>query len=344
MDEKPTGSDSGVSIEERVERIISQPQEQQTEEVTQEATPVTEQETPEVEAEVPAKDAPEEADGPQISLSDAAKILGVEESLLDVDEDGTLKIKTKIDGQEGAAKLQDFLKSYQLQGHIDAKSRKVAEESQRIQAERVQFEEMARQEVQRFETLVGVTQQQLMNEFAQTDWDALSRDDPIDYVAKKHAYEARYAQVQGLMGQAMQYRQSLERSQQMRYAQHLQAESQRLSSLIPEWSDVNTANAEKGQIAEWLLSRGASQNAVNSLYDAGIVSALRKAMLADKAAPKIAAIEKKVRAAPKLVKPGQSVDATQREAEGLQSLKDQIRKSGGKNNSVEEWLIRTGRV
>lgn len=341
MDEKPTGGDAGVSIEERVERVISQPQES---EAPQEATEETEAVTPDVDAEVPAKDAQEEAEGPQISLSDAAKILGVDESLLDVDSDGTLKLKTKVDGQEGAAKLPDLLKSYQLQGHIDAKSRAIAEEARRHQAERVQFEEMARREVSQFETVMSVAQQQLMHEFAQINWDELSQNDPIDYIAKKHAFEARNAQVQGLMQQANNYRQQLDQSQQARLQQHLQAESQRLANAIPEWADPNTANAEKAQVAEWLMANGASQQAVNSIYDAGIVYALRKAMLADKAAPKVAAVEKKVRSAPKLVKPGQSTDASQRAAEGLQSLKDQIRKTGGKGGSAEEWLIRSGRV
>lgn len=342
MDEKPTGGDAGVSIEERVERIIShQPEEK--EEVKQEAPEGVKEEASE-EVEAPESDAQEEEDGPQISLSDAAKILGVDESILDVDEDGTLKIKTKIDGQEGAAKLQDFLKSYQLQGHIDAKSRAIAEEAKRVQAERMQFEEMARNEVSRFETLVNVAQQQLMREFASVDWDDLSENYPTDYIAKKHAFEARHAQIQGLTQQAMQYRQQLEQSQQMRVAQHLQAESQRLTSAIPEWSDPNRANQEKAEMAEWLMANGASPQAVNSLYDAGIVAALRKAMLADKAAPKVAAVEKKVRAAPKLVKPGQSVDASQRKAEGLQSLKERIKKTGGKGDSVTEWLIAAGKV
>lgn len=97
-------------------------------------------------------------------------------------------------------------------------------------------------------------------------------------------------------------------------------------------------------MAEWLMANGASPQAVNSLYDAGIVYALRKAMLADRAAPKVAAVEKKVRSAPKLVKPGQSVDANQRKAEGLQSLKERIRKTGGKGDSVAEWLIAAGKV
>lgn len=341
MDEKPTASDSGASIEERVEKLISH-QPEQKEEAKQEAPEGAQQEASEVEA--PESDAQEEEDGPQISLTDAAKILGVDEALLDVDEDGTLKIKTKIDGQEGAAKLQDFLKSYQLQGHIDAKSRAIAEEAKRVQAERMQFEEMARGEVSRFETLVNVAQQQLMREFASVNWDELSQNDPVDYVAKKHAFEARHAQIQGLTQQAMNYRQQLEQSQQMRVAQHIQAESQRLSTLIPEWSDATKANQEKGELAEWLLSAGATPQAVNSLYDAGIVAALRKAMLADKAAPKVAAVEKKVRAAPKLVKPGQSVDAGQRAAEGLRSLKEQIRKTGGKSDSIAEYLIASGRV
>src|SRR6478752_4270167 len=52
---------------------------------------------------------------PQLTTSDLAKYLGLEDGSLDLEEDGSVKFKTKVDGVEGAAKLQDLLKSYQLQ-------------------------------------------------------------------------------------------------------------------------------------------------------------------------------------------------------------------------------------
>lgn len=340
-DEKPTAPEGGASIESRIENYLAA---EEGKEAGPEPSAPAEKETPEAnQVEEPADGEQEQEEGPQLSISDVAKILGVDESVLDVDEDGALKVRTKIDGAEGVAKFNELLKSYQLQGHVDAKAREAAEFQKQLHAERVQLESIAQAKAQELWHMANVAQQILMQDAARIDWDSLAQNDPVEYVAKKHQFDARSQQVQQFMGAAGQQVQQIQQYAQQRAMQALEAEERRLPTLIPEWSDMSVRAREKGAIAEWLKGRGASQAAINSLTDASLVAALRVAMLAEKTTSKTADVEKKVRSAPKLVKPGQSVDARQRAGETVRGLKEQIRKSGGKAG-IAEYLIAAGKV
>ena len=342
--------DGGASVTERIERYLaaSEPQEQQEtqEQPGQQSAP----ETPETQqAEAPESDVPEQAEETQLSLSDVAKILGVDETALDVDEDGTVKVKTKVDGKEGAAKFNDLLKSYQLQGHIDAKAREAAE-MHRQAAERVQqFESFAQQKAQEFAQIFNAAQALFTEEFGQVNWDDLAKNDPIGYVEKQHAYNAKLQKLNQI-GQAYQNEaQNFQQAQQYRHAQKLASEAQRLSTLVPEWADEKTATAEKTQLVSWLQNMGANPETIAALdgsvfADAALLKALRIGMLADANKGKAQAIQKKVLTAPKLVKPGQSVDARERQASSVKELKAQVIKTGGKRGSVADWLIATGKV
>lgn len=332
--EQPT-ADGGASVTERLEAMLAR---DEPEQVGEEAA------SPEVPAvEEPAGDAPDEAEGPQLELSDVAKVLGFDESMLDVDEDGSLKIKTKIDGVEGAAKLQDLVKSYQLQGHIDAKVRQVAEQ-EKAHAERVnQIEQYAQTKLQELDSLAQAAQQMLAAEAQAVDWDRLVMDDPVGYTAKRHEFERKSQQVQQFLQAAQQQRHQVSEAMQWKRAQELQKEASRLSTLIPEWSDVKTREAERGEMLQWLTSKGVGQQTIATLADAGLVAALRAGMLAEKQAPKVAEVKKAVKAAPKLVRPGQGVTSQDRQSESVRGLKETIRKSGGKQG-VAEYLIATGKV
>jgi hypothetical protein len=333
--ENPTG-DAGASITERIENYLSTPKEPQQYDAEPEA--------PETQAEeLPAGDEPPESDEPQLSLSDIAKYLGVEDNLLDLDEDGSVKVKTKIDGKEGAAKLQDLVKSYQLQGHVDARAREAAEQARTLQDRVSQFEAYAQTEAQKFATLAHIANQELMREVADINWQELARNDPAEYIAKQAEFQGRQARVQQLMAEAQEQQNKFQQVQQYRYQQTIEAEAQRLKTLIPEWSDNTVRESERGELVKWAKGHGLTDADISSLVKADHVAVLRKAWLYDQGKAKANIVEKQVRVAPKLVKPGQSADAVQRQQNSLRDLKDNIRKSGGKRG-IAEYLMASGKV
>lgn len=340
--ENPTG-DAGASITERIERFLS-PEPQPAQEVEpQKADDYQPESVPETAEEQPASDESAESNEPQLSLSDLAKYLGVDESTLDVDDDGSVKVKTKIDGKEGAAKFQDLVKSYQLQGHVDAKAREAAEKDKALQERVQQFESYAQQEAQKLNQLAYIANQELMREVAEIDWQSLARSDPAEYVAKQAEFQTRQARVNQLMNAAQQQNSQWQQAQQVKQAQYLQSEAQRLTTLIPDWADQDKAKTEKAAIREYAIKQGFSVQEVDNLSRADTVALLRKAWLYDQGKGKAAVIEKQVRIAPKLVKPGQSLSASQRNEESVRGLKEQIRKSGGRQG-ISEYLMATGKV
>lgn len=351
--ENPTG-DAGASITERLESYLAakeqpaseqqRPQTERPKEEQQQAQPEQEVEAPnEAEVEATESDAQEQASEPQITLTDLAKYLGVEESMLDVDDDGGLQLKTKIDGKEGAAKLQDLLKSYQLQGHVDAKAREAAEHQKALQERVQQFEQYAQAETNRLTELAGLAYQELLQDAAGINWNELAVNDPAEYVRQQHLFQQRQARVNQLRAEVEQRNQQADSRRQAEQQKFIQAEYQRLPVVIPEWSDATVAEKEMSELRGYAKKSGFSDADLDRLNRADMVSVLRKAWLYDQGKAKAATVEKQVRAAPKLVKPGQSVDARQRSADNVRDLKTTIRKSGGKSG-IAEYLLATGKV
>jgi hypothetical protein len=339
-------ADSGASIVDRLDRYLgntpAEAPEEQAEVNSDAQDGETQTEIPET-AEDQASDDSSESDEPQIALQDVASYLGVDESALDVDEDGSILVRTKIDGQEGTAKFQDLVKSYQLQGHVDAKARQAAEEARILQDRVQQFETYAQSEAAKLSQLAQVAQAEFLADANAIDWQSLARNDPAEYVAKHAEFEAKRNRLNQFMAELNNSNEALRQQQAQRNEHMIQAESQRLTTLIPEWSDVSIAKTEADAIEKYALSQGFSQQDVSSITRADMLAVLRKAWLYDQGKQKATIAEKKVRIAPKLVKPGQSKDDKQTAAEGMQGLRSQIRKTGGKKGVVE-YLLASGKV
>lgn len=341
QDGNPTATEnSGASTLERLESFLAA-----REEPVQPKTPET---VPEKADEVPVEakteevvetsdDAPTEAE-PQLSLSDLAKYLGVDENQLDVADDGHVAIKTKIDGQEGTAKLADFLKTYQLRGHVDNETRAVAEQRKALQAEREQFQQQARQQSEYVASLAQQAQSELMADFNAIDWNQLSSEDPAEYVRQQHQFQQRSQRINQMHTQAQQLAQQ---HNQQAFVESTHKAAAYLEDKIPGWKPGNEVDTAIMQYAQSIGVADGIGDAIRRNPGLGVL--LHQAMQQGKQSDAKAIAEKKVRSAPKLVKPGQSTDANQRAAQEVSALKSAIRKSGGKSG-IAEYLMRTGKV
>ncbi len=349
--ENPTTGDSGASITDRLERFLSD------EPATEAKAPVEEKEDS---SEVDPSGATEQEEEPQsvVSTADVAKFLGVDESALDVDEDGTIKVKTKIDGKEGTAKFQELLKNYQLQGHAENKARQAAEAEKAANARRAEIEQQATARLQQVEQMANVAAAELMREYQSTDWENLRFTEPGLYAAKKSDFQERGAKLQQVAQAANAERAHIEArnlaEMQKRQDAFVSQQREMLPEIIPEWKDQSIRAREQQEIYEYGLKNGFDKPArylengkrkdgkeIDLFFDASRVALLRKAMLYDKQQQSKPAIENKVRAAPKLVKPGQVTDSGP--AQQLRNLRTQIKASGGKRG-IEEYLIASGKV
>ncbi len=355
--ENPTGGDAGASIQERMESFLAaedSPEPEQTAkgnagaggELDFEGTGGDDQPDPDANADQddkPAGDESEVDQGPQITTADLAKFLGVDESLVDVDDDGNPILKTKIDGKDGAAKFTDVLKSYQLQGHVDNKAREVAEQQKALQQRIAEADQAAAARIEKLEAAVGLAQKELMREFENVPWAELRAQNPGEYSALFADFQARQARLDQFTQQAQAEREQQQQKQMEQYQQFAMQERQRVTEFIPEWKSEETAAKEKKEIKDWALKNGFEDQELRSIIRSPHVAALRKAMLYDQLQNSKKVVEAKVRTAPKLVKAGQA-QASSREQVTVRNLRDNVRKSGGKTDAVAAFLIASGKA
>ncbi len=342
--ENPTGGDAGASTLDRLERFLSAEEapEQQAE-PTPEAT--SEQADAQEDTATENADASGQTDETpnEYQLADIAKLLGADESALDVDEDGSVLVKTKVDGQEGKVKFADLVKSYQLQGHVDKQVREAAEmrKAAQEQAQAAQQQSQIQQQLVGQMAEVKAVEAELAK-YTAVNWRDLYDSDPATAAKLDHQYrelQQQHAQKSNAVNQAHQ--QILNQQEQQRHAT-LVSERQALLKAVPEWSDDAKAAKDKEAIMADLKSRGYSDSDLQGLSDHKAVLLARDAWLyrQQQTANKVA--EKQVRAAPKIIKPGTSGQGAS-QAKTINNLKIAVRTSGTRE-SVADYLLATGKV
>ena len=284
----------------------------------------------------------EEGETPnEYQIADVAKLLGADEGSLDVDEDGSVLVKTKIDGQEGKVKFADLIKSYQLQGHVDKQVREAAELRKQAQ----DFAQQVQQQTQVQQAVVGklAEAKAIEAEYAQyagVNLEALWDSDPVQagkINQRMLRLQSDYQQKQNEISQATQH---IKQSQDQQNVASLQMERQALMKACPEWSSDAIATKEKQAIAVDLKSRGYTDADIQGLSDHKAVLLARDAMLYRQQKAAANTTEKQVRQAPKIIKPGSSAP---RNTNAIQKIHQEVKRTGSRQ-SVMDYLLSTGKV
>lgn len=364
MNEEAT--QEGASIHEQILARISPPEEKEEQEITdnlsesEEISETQSDDTQDVESdpseeEEVSQDA-ERAAEPQIELSELASYLGIDADKLDVDDDGAILVKTKIDGQEGFAKFNDLVKSHQLEGHLNKQNMEVVEKQKQLDARRAELEATVQSKISETEALMQLAYKELTSEYQSVDWSELRHDDPAEYAARQQDFKARQDRIAESYSKLQQEKQQQQAQQYQRLTEHLQAEDQKLYQAIEGWSKPEVAKKEFSDVMSYLSGAygyqadelyGLRDNAGNliqpGISDHRVVVLARKAMLYDQLQQTKPKITKQVRAAPKIVKPG-AVKQVDLNVKKQQELRDKVKKSGGKQGSVAAYLMETGKV
>ena len=339
MDQELSTPTGGESTLERLEAMLSAddaPDESSTPpEAKQADAPATETE------EVDADEKESETPTNEYQLADVAKLLGADESSLDVDEDGSITVKTKIGGEDGKVKFADLIKSYQLQGHVDKQVREAAE----VRKQANEYAAQVQQQTQVQQAVVGkiAEAKSIEAELAQyqgIDWNVLIDSDPVQAMKLERQMRDLQGKHQQRVNEINQAAQYVQQSQQQQTAASLENERQALMQAVPEWSSEAVAVKEKQAIAADLKSRGYSERDIQNLSDHKAVLLARDAMLyrQQKAAGSI--VEKQVREAPKIIKPG-STGA--KNTNSVQRIHNEVKRTGSRQ-SVVDYLLATGKV
>ena len=347
--EQPTSPAADASPIDRLERYLSAddapepqaspaPSEQSEKREPEQADAPTETDSEPADVPKPDSETPNE-----YHLSDIAKLLGADESTLDVDDDGNVMVRTKIDGQEGKAKFADLVKSYQLQGHVDKQVREAAEMRKAAQEQAAAVQHQAQIQQQLVGQIADVKAVEAeLGKYHAINWRDLYDSDPATAAKLDHQYrelQQQHAQKVEAVNQAHQ--QIQQQSEQQRQVT-LVEERKALLKAVPEWTDDARAAKDKEAILADLKSRGYSERDLQNLSDHKAVLLARDAWLYRQQQTANKAAEKQVRAAPKIIKPGASGQGNS-QAKTLQNIKSDVRRTGSKQ-SIVDYLLASGKV
>lgn len=293
---------------------------------------------PEVKAEAKPKEQPE----PEVSdeaepseeegltaaelrtLNELAEATGLElDRLMDLD------IPTKIDGKDGAARLRDLVKSYQLEGHLTQKLQAHADEKKAFELETQRAIADYNAKVQSMGALQQLAERLLHGEFAATDWDALRAQDPLTYNAKVVEFQERQRQVQHMADQLGQENQRTKAEAAKQQQAYFAEQVKLLDSKIPEWSDKARRSKDEAEMVSAASDAyGYTEAEVRGIVDHRQVLTLRDALKWQALQKSKPAALNKVKTAPKLLKPGTPQSREAQNSLQIQQDRAKLRQTG----------------
>lgn len=228
----------------------------------------------------------------------------------------SMPVKVKVDGKEGTATLRDLVKSYQLDSHINQKLASFDADRKAFESKVQHFDGERADKLLRLDAGLQTMNRLLLGEFQSVDWQKLAAEDPADYNARLVSFQQRNAELQDM---AAQINAEKEQAQQRMQLQHQAAMAEQLKLLrakAPEFGDEAKTAATKADVLGYFADVGYGKEEAEGLWG-GLAD--HRLMLMALDAARWSKLQKskpaqlnKVKAAPKLVKPGtkQSRDAS----------------------------------
>jgi len=214
------------------------------------------------------------------------------------------RYKAKVGGEEVEVELDELINGYQRSKDYTQKSQALAEQRKAIDAERQHLEHVKQERMayaQKLQALDSFLSQQNRGE----DLEVLKETDPIGYAVKVAEQSQREKQLAVVRAEQNRIAQQQQAEQQQNLQNHLKAESEKLTSVIPELATPK-GDAIRKEIREYAKSVGWSDQELSSVYDHRAVLTLYKAMKFEQLQKGKPGTLKKVQQAPKMLKPGTS--------------------------------------
>lgn len=241
------------------------------------------------------------------------------------------KYRVKANGEELEVSLDELLNGYSRTADYQKKTQSLAEQRKAVEAERVKIEEAAKvrdtyaQRLQVIEQLLSTEDTENLAE--------LKESDPIAYAIKVAERSEKEKQLAAVKQERMRVQSEQSQQQQQLLQRHVQAEQEKLKTLIPEFKDEAKAEVIRKDIRSYAKSIGFSDQELSQVYDSRAVQTLYKAMMFEKLQAGKGALSKKVANAPKTLRPGTS-NPQSSEIEATKKDFDRLRKTGNKNDAA----------
>lgn len=225
-----------------------------------------------------------------------------------------LHVTAKIDGVETQVPLEQVLKSYQLEGHVNNKSIELSNQKTAFEQEQGAWRTATQQALQQHQAMANVAMQMLNHDFNRVDWNALRVQNPAEFAALQAEFGQRQQQIQGFLQQVQHQQQQEAQQQQQATQQALAQEQQRLMEARPEWRDPQAFAKNREEMVNYARSLGFKDAELNQIFDHRYMLILHDAaQFRALQAAKPQAL-KQVRQAPKVAAPGSRTDTNPADA------------------------------
>ena len=241
---------------------------------------------------------------------------------LKVDPNSAMKlhVTTKIDGVETKVPLEQVLKSYQLEGHVNNKSIELSNQRQQFEQERQAFRSAFQQQFQHNQSLGNLAMQMLNHDYQKVDWNGLRQSNPAEYAALQAEFQQRQQGIQGYLGQMQQQAALAEQGRQQALQQSLAAENDRLMNARPEWRDSKSFSKDREQMTQYARNLGFNEAELSQIFDHRYMLILHDAARYQALQANAPQVLKQVRQAPAVAKPGSRTDVNPQEARRQQAV------------------------
>lgn len=282
-------------------------------------------ETVEAEAEDSA-DYEEAAEAVDDDVVDADDVDTDDDSEVEEEELETQRFTVKAAGEEREVTLEELMQGYQLGADYTKKTQEVAEQRKAVEAEARAIQEAKQVRDTYAQRLQAIEQFLTSGQDSPEDLAAMKENDPIGYAVKVAELTEKKEQLAQVRAEQARIAQQQQAEQQQNMARHVQQEAQKLSQVLPEFSDPTKGEQLRSEIRNYGKSVGFSDAELSQVYDSRHVLMLHKAMMYDKLQKSKPAVSKKVAEAPKMVKAGTKVKEGSRDIRKQQMNK--LKQSG----------------
>jgi hypothetical protein len=244
----------------------------------------------------------------------------------EAEEQPTRTFRIKAAGEDREVTEKELIEGYQLGADYTKKTQKLSDERKTVEAERSKIQEATKlrdQYAQRLQMMEQFLNQQNKGE----NLEALKEVDPIGYAVKVAEQSQRKDQLAILQQEQQRIAQQQQAEQSERLQYHLADESQKLSSVIPGYANPKEGDSIRKDIREYAKSIGWSDQELAGLYDSRAVLSLYHGMKYAKLQSNKPSVNKKLEAAPKMLKAGTSQPRNS-EAEQNQKLRAKLQQTG----------------
>ena len=223
---------------------------------------------------------------------------------VEYEEEAKPRYKVKASGEEVEVELDELIKGYQQGTDYTKKSQALAEQRKAFEAERGHLE-YVKQERQAYAQKLQALDSFLSQQSQGVNLDVLRETDPIGYAVAVAEQSQREKQIAVVRNEQQRIAQQQQAEHQASLQSHLRTESEKLVSLIPELATPQ-GDAVRKQIRDYAKSVGWTDQELSSVYDSRAVQTLYKAMKYEQLQKSKPEVNKKLLAAPKMMRSGTS--------------------------------------